>query len=557
MLGRTLLAAAALFASSVGAAAAVPADDAPPVTVTLTTTTSAAPATAPAPALGKPVVTFVASGHGWGHGLGLSQWGAKGYADHGWTYDAILAHYYPGTTLGPAPATQLRVLLADGAKSLALGSTGGWTLVDGDGASHPLQPGKLALGTGLQLRTTASARATPLSPPLSLVPQSGAQLQYAGKAYRGSFRVEKTKAGRLQLIDEVGLEDYLKGVVPAEMPSGWAPEALKAQAVAARSYALAQLAPARSFDVYGDTRDQAYGGIAAESPAASAAVDATAGQVLLYGGKVADALYSSSSGGRTAASSEGFPGKKPVPYLVSVPDPYDVSPYRNWGPVAVDGTKAAKALGVTAPLEGVAPSFGPSGRVTTAVVTTPTGPVVSTGPALRSAFGLRSSWFSLGLLSLQAPAGAVPYGSSVTISGVARDVASPLLEQRAGSVFWTPGPAIAPAGDGSFAFAVRPLRTTWFRLGTGSLRGAALKVPVAPVVAFAAGNAGTVKPVVAGKNVDVQQQVGRKWRTVASVPVDASGAFSAGTLPPATYRARYAPGAGLAAGVSAPLAVSG
>lgn len=587
MVRRALLAATALFVSFSGAASAVLLDGTPttstaatttlattttgtaPTTSTLATTTtfatttttvpttSTTPTTPVPPPPGKPAVTFLVSGHGWGHGLGLSQWGAKGYADRGWTYDQILAHYYPGTTLGPAPASRLRVLLADGVKSLALGSTGAWTLVDGDGASHALDPGKLVLGAALKLRTAASVDATPLQPPLTLVARAGAQLQFAGKAYRGSFRVLKTKAGKLQLVDTVRLEDYLKGVVPSEMPSFWAPEALKAQAVAARSYALAQRSPSQAYDLYSDTRSQVYGGVAAESTAASAAIAATAGKVLLYDGKVADAMFSSSSGGRTASSTEVFPNGKPLPYLASVPDPYDLSPYRNWGPVAVDGAQAAKALGVTAPLVDIAPTFGPSGRVTTAVLTTPTGAVVSTGSNLRAALGLRSTWFTFGLLSLQAPPGTVTYGSSVTLTGVARGVTAPVVEQRAGSVFWTPGPAAAPGPDGKFAFAARPLQTTWFRLGSGTLRGAMIKVPVAPAVKLLPGNSGSVRPVVAGTSVDVQQQVGRTWQTVTTVPVDASGAFAAGPLPAGTYRARYAPGAGLVAGVSAPLAVTG
>ena len=95
------------------------------------------------------------------------------------------------------------------------------------------------------------------------------------------------------------------------------------------------------------------------------------------------------------------------------------------------------------------------------------------------------------------------------------------------------------------------------RLGSGSLRGALLRLTVAPVVKLLAGNTGTVKPAVPGATVDVQQQVGRTWQTVMSVPVDASGRFAAGTLPPGTYRARYAPGGGLVAGASVPLAVTG
>src|SRR5207244_609727 len=103
--------------------------------------------------------------------------------------------------------------------------------------------------------------------------------------YRGRLRV--TSDGKtVQVIDTVALEAYLAGVVRAEMPSSWSPEALKAQAVAARSYALAnRTAGGRDFDLYGDTRDQAYGGVAVENAATNAAVAATKGEVVLYQGK--------------------------------------------------------------------------------------------------------------------------------------------------------------------------------------------------------------------------------------------------------------------------------
>ena len=128
----------------------------------------------------------------------------------------------------------------------------------------------------------------------------------------------------LQLVNSVGLEPYLYGVVPREMPSLWPAEALKAQAVAARSYALA-IRKTGAFDLYADTRSQVYGGVAAETPTTNAAVDATAGQVLLYEGKVATTLFFSTSGGRTASIEDVWSRGEAVPYLVSVPDPYDTA----------------------------------------------------------------------------------------------------------------------------------------------------------------------------------------------------------------------------------------
>ena len=118
---------------------------------------------------------------------------------------------------------------------------------------------------------------------------------------------------KLQVIDVVGLDAYLLGVVPGEMPKEWPAAALQAQAVAARSYALASLVKNRDFDLYADPRSQMYYGVAAETPATTAAVQATKGQMLTYGGKVVAAFYYSSSGGRTASSADVF-GLE-LPYL--------------------------------------------------------------------------------------------------------------------------------------------------------------------------------------------------------------------------------------------------
>ena len=105
------------------------------------------------------------------------------------------------------------------------------------------------------------------------------------------------------------------------MPKEWPAAALQAQAVAARSYALASIVKNRDFDLYADPRSQMYYGVAAESPATTAAVKATKGEILTYGGKVATTFYYSSSGGRTASSEDVF--GLALPYLQSRPDPWD------------------------------------------------------------------------------------------------------------------------------------------------------------------------------------------------------------------------------------------
>ena len=238
-----------------------------------TVTTAAAPTTTS----GAREV-LVVEGHGWGHGLGLSQWGAYGYALHGWTFDRILAHYYTGTTLGTAPVAAVRVLVADERKPVVSGAAA-WTIVDATGARTVL-----AAGRTLALTRTPSVDGVALTPPLTL--SSAGPLTVDGRAYRGRLTVLAAGA-TVQVVDVVALEAYVKGVVPAEMPSGWPAAALQAQAVAARSYALANLQKGRPYDLYGDSRSQVYGGVAAETPTAVAAVASTGGRVVLWGGRVA------------------------------------------------------------------------------------------------------------------------------------------------------------------------------------------------------------------------------------------------------------------------------
>jgi stage II sporulation protein D len=494
--------------------------------------------------------TIVLTGHGWGHGLGMSQWGAYGYAKHGWTYDRILAHYFAATTLGSAPIATVRVLLLEKKKSVALSSTTEWRVTDAEGAKQPLAPGKLVLGPRLRVEGKE------LAAPLTFAPGK-TPLLVANKPYRGRL-VVRSDGKKLQVVDVLGLEAYLKGVVASEMPSAWSAEALKAQAVAARSYALANVAAGREFDLYGDTRSQVYGGIAAESPTTSQAVDATKGQVVLYAGKVASTMFFSTSGGRTVSAGE-VTGRT-VPYLVSVADPYDsASPYHDWGPVLLDAAKVARQLKVAGPLIDLTTTLGPSGRVQTATAVTPLTEVTLTGPALRAALGLRSTWFDVAWLALTPPSKAVTYGGAATVTGVARFPDAVSLESRVPPAEWAPAGAVTSGSDGSFSLVVRPTATTQYRLAAGKVRAAQITVPVAPLVRAAAAPGtvtGTIRPAIAGAAVQVQRQDGTLWTTVATTTTDLAGAFTVvQELEPGVYRVRCAPGHGLAPGVSPPLQV--
>ena len=158
-------------------------------------------------------------------------------------------------------------------------------------------------------------------------PSSGGYISAKNKWYRGFF-VLYNKGGCLVVINNVNIEDYIKGVVPSEMPSKWSYEAHKAQAIAARSYALANLGKraSRGFDLKDTPEDQAYGGASAEAAQTNQAVDETRGIVLIYDLKIIPAYYSASAGGQTSSSSDVW--TKNLPYLQSVPS-YDDNVKKN------------------------------------------------------------------------------------------------------------------------------------------------------------------------------------------------------------------------------------
>jgi stage II sporulation protein D len=531
------LAAAGLATSTQGAA-----------TTTGTTTTTPTATTVASEA--STVLAF--TGHGWGHGIGMSQWGAYGYAMHGWTYNRILDHYYPGTTLGAAKVKIVRVLVAS-RKKTTLASSTPWTVTDAAGAKTPLDPGSLALGPGLK----TSPLDTQLAPLTFTAPQP---LTVDGRAYRGKLIVS-SDGKLLTVVDVVGLEQYLKGVVPAEMPSKWPPEALKAQAVAARSYALANLAKAKAYDLYGDTRDQVYGGIAAESPIASAAVDATKGQVVLFASKVANTLFFSTSGGRTVSAQESI--GVPVPYLVSVADPYDtLSPYHDWGPQLFDAAEVAKQLKLAGPVADVRTLDGPSGRVKSlTIVSTDDSTATVTGNQLRTALGLRSSWFAPALLQLLPAKKTVTYGGAATLTGEVQGADGLSLEAKPAGLGWTAAGDVTLDANSAFSTIVKPQVSTWYRLVWGVARVGLAKISVAARVTAtvgAGGVQGTVRPAGAGTVVQLQQkQADGSWLTTATATTDSASGFAfAGAPAPGTYRARAVPGRGIVAGVSAPLVAS-
>jgi stage II sporulation protein D len=261
-------------------------------------------------ASGARASSLVITGSGEGHGVGMSQDGALGFAEHGWSYTQILAHYYTGTTIGRAPAkATVRVLV--GSK-----------------------------------------------------------------------------------VRRIPLERYVRGVVAAEMPSQWPPAALEAQAIASRTYALTAHAGGSRFDVYSDTRSQVYAGVAAETAATNAAVAATAGQIVLYGGKPATTYFFASSGGMTENIESAFLGSAAEPWLRGVADPYNRGASFNWRIAMSFRSAAARLKGlVKGAFRGIEVlSRGVSPRIVAAETIGSAGVTAVSGPELAARLGLGSTW---------------------------------------------------------------------------------------------------------------------------------------------------------------------
>jgi stage II sporulation protein D len=427
----------------------------------------------PAATLSPPV--YVLTGGGYGHGVGLSQYGALAQAQAGRSYRQILGFYYRGTTLNAAPATKVRALVASGRTSLRIGSDVPFTVRDASGATSELPAGAFVLTPDLEVPVDGAPTALP--GPLAFVHGKGATLTLDGKGYRGELRVS-IAAGQLQAIDFVGLDAYLLGVVPGEMPKEWPAEALKAQAVAARSYTFAGLVKNRDFDLYADQRSQAYYGVANESPATTAAVKATRGEVLTYDGKVAAGFYYSSSGGRTASSQDVFGVK--YPYLQARDDPWDdASPFHRWPPTTYTPAALARAFGLPSPVADVEVVQTPSARPASVTLVTRAGAKVQLRAAdVRARLALRSTAFRIGIMRIARPSGPIAAGSPLTVTGVVHDIDDAMLEKLGATGTWLPTARIAPAADGTFAVVVHPKATATYRLMGAGLPGPALTVTV-------------------------------------------------------------------------------
>ena len=216
------------------------------------------------------------------------------------------------------------------------------------------------------------------------------------RRYRGRLQL-RLEAGQLQVVNHVPLETYLPSVVGSEMPASWPMEALQAQAVAARTYALKARKPVAAFDVQATTASQVYKGVESETPSTLAAVQGTRGLVLTYNNALIDAVFHSSSGGSTESSGDLWP--RQLPYLVSVPDFDHSSPVRDWRQ-PLDQARLRQAFPELGGALGIdVLSTTPTGRIRQARVVGPSGQLALSGAQLRSRLGLKSTWVRFELVT--------------------------------------------------------------------------------------------------------------------------------------------------------------
>jgi stage II sporulation protein D len=368
-------------------------------------------------------------GHGFGHGRGLSQWGAYGAATKGLSYAQILAFYYTGTTLSTQSDPAMRVLISEaGSSPTHILPAAGLSLCHGSNIRTPLSTSsaisswRLLLISGvLRLQYysggayhtsgltvggssatfTRSTSCTSLgAAAMTLALPSGARM-----GVRAGVRAV-VSGGSLRTVGIMGMTSYLASVVPSEMPSGWATEALKAQSVAARSYATRYREVAggatKPWDICNTTSCQVFHGTSAEAASTTSAVAATAGRVLTYGGDVALTEFSASNGGWTTA------GSSSTPYLVAKADPYDgvVASYgsswpnpHTWtdtiSPASLQSRYPAIGTFVRLEVTGRDGNGDFGGRTTSVVIQGNTGHVTLSGSEFAAVAGLKSIWWTV------------------------------------------------------------------------------------------------------------------------------------------------------------------
>ncbi|MDO9409326.1 SpoIID/LytB domain-containing protein, partial [Patulibacter sp.] len=353
----------------------------------------------------------VVLGAGFGHGVGLSQYGARGMADKGFSVRQILAHYYRGTSLQRSPAARraVRVQLQTGRREATVS---GAVSIGGLRTKTTRSYRLVRTGKGIDIRQVGRKRKIGSSTSaIEIRPGAAGLLRVAGRAadgvQDGSFRgtVDVLPEGpNVLVVNELDIEDYLRGVVTEESPSSWPVAALRAQAIVARTYAITNAVGGQAFDQYPDTRSQVYTGVSGETGAGDAAVAATRGQVVTLGGTPVITYFFSTSGGRTEDSSAVFGGEDRS-WLQSVPDPYEkdsgASLYR-WTRTfsTASADERTRRFGVGGFRRMDVLGRGDSPRVTRARVVGDAGSQEIDGGQLQRAFDLPDRWATFATVSM-------------------------------------------------------------------------------------------------------------------------------------------------------------
>jgi stage II sporulation protein D len=318
----------------------------------------------------------------------------------------------PASQVPAPPADPIRIGIGRSQLSASITSVSGLSVIAGGVVKLQVPGGQTVKVDGLLGQLQVSGLAGTLPGPVRLVPNQAVQplplvgakpdnpVSYGGKPYRGEIEVLiSPNDGKLSVVNVINTEDYIYGVVPKEMQASWPMEALKAQAVAARTFAKRNLGryAAEGFDLVDTPMSQAYGGLASEQPRTTEAVIATRSQVLTYQGALASTFYHASSGGHTENSNIIWNGPY-IAYLRGVPD-FDAvpqNPHFGWERTftleEAASTLVTNKFGVGV-LKAIQPSgtMGASGRPSHWTISGSTQTVKLTAEQLRWTFGLRSS----------------------------------------------------------------------------------------------------------------------------------------------------------------------
>ena len=512
---------------------------------------------------------FVVKGKGWGHGVGLSQWGAyglaRGYAvDHPYTWREIIAHYFHNTKMGDRSGRVSVRLVASG-NAVTIGPA-----FKVEAGSRSVQHASASTVTRTSTgRIKVSGIKRTFASPATFSP-NGSVLALGSRHYRGNLKVAAVGGG-VRVVNRLPVDSYVRGVVTNESPAGWgdvgAQAALEAQAVAARSYALWTVAhgggKCGGF-LCPDTSDQVYNGYDSETANGKAAVTATAGKAVLSAGSVAETFFSSSSGGRTAASVDTWGGN--LDYLETTADPADLNPdnpNRAWR-VLLSPKELGHLLGTPRPRD-ASVSSRVSGRANTMSVVGNSGSqVVSGGPEhFRAIMHTKSSRFWVGVQALTTDVHSSRCRFPVHLSVFGHGVGTIKLEQRkATSSTWTEV-ALNKVDATHWKVTRHPCVSMNYRVRSGEAAGPTVHVDVSPNVAFDArqhanGLTGKVNPLLTGQTVTVQKKTSSGWKGVATATLQADGSFKAVfNVTNGFYRAKVVPSAstGLVTGYSPKLKV--